>query len=106
MVKCCIILTTTNDEALATFIAMELLSMQLAACVQIDKIESLYIWEGEIKKSPEYRVLIKTIVSSYKDVELYLQKHHNYDTPEIMMLEIDHIEERYLGWISKTNREI
>ena len=95
----CIVITTTDDQEHARFLARSLLDARLAACVQIEPIESLYRWEGTIQSAREYRLQIKTLRALYEKIESMILTQHPYETPEILLLPTEGGLERYLEWI-------
>ena len=56
--KACLILTTTDSLMNAEQIASNLIEMSLAACVQIDKINSYYKFDNKLNNTVEYRLSI------------------------------------------------
>lgn len=75
-------LTTEASEARAEALAEALLERQLAACVALTPLRSLYRWQGELECSQEVQLLIKTHPSQLQDLELAVRELHSYDTPE------------------------
>lgn len=97
----CIVITTCAEKKEADSIAGQLVENKLAACVQISKITSYYTWKGDSKKKPEYRLLIKTKKTLYKEVENYIKKIHRYEVPEIVTIPIQDGSKEYLTWIDE-----
>lgn len=95
-----VVITTAADRDEAGRIAEALLSQSLAACVQFDDIESLYVWKGEVARDPEVRVMIKTRSALYPEVEAAIRAAHSYETPEVIALTVVAGSADYLGWIS------
>ena len=90
--------TATGDDAAS--IAEALVSERLAACVNIlGAIESVYRWEGEIKRDREALMIIKTTAERYQALELRVKNLHSYSTPEIVALKIELGSEDYLTWL-------
>ena len=96
-----IIVTTTDDKKVAVAIAQALLEAKLAACIQINNIDSLFMWNGKLSKIKEFRLLIKTRDSHYSEVEKFILNNHNYDLPQIIKLDITDGLPSYLEWIEK-----
>ncbi|MBU0591545.1 divalent-cation tolerance protein CutA [Candidatus Micrarchaeota archaeon] len=95
-----IVLSTYPDKEKAEAVALTIVENELAACVNIIKIEnSIYRWKGEIKNNPEYLLLIKTTKKAYSQLEMLLKESHPYETPEIVSLEIKHTEKNYAKWV-------
>lgn len=96
--KLCITITTIDKETSAVKLANALIDNNLAACVQIDQIQSIYAWQGKIENTQEYRLTIKTLESLYDNVEEFLKQNHTYDTPEIIKIEIAQTNKAYNKW--------
>ena len=50
----CVILTAVGSQDEADRLAEMLVTRQLAACVQIGSISSVYRWKGKVIKEPEF----------------------------------------------------
>lgn len=90
-----IITTTTDNQEKAKEIATTLITKKIAACVQIDTIQSTYTWEDQLKNTTEYRLSIKTKETLYDEVAVTIRTIHNYQTPEIIATMIRYISEDY-----------
>jgi periplasmic divalent cation tolerance protein len=97
----CQILTAAGSRGEADRLAELLVSRRLAACVQVAAISSCYRWKGEVKKDPEYLLLIKTAAHLYEEVEAAILEDHSYELPEVIQLPIARGLDRYLGWIEE-----
>lgn len=92
-------LTTLNSLPLAEKLATKIIKSKLAACVSISQIQSIYNWEGKIKKEDEFQLLIKTTMIS-KDLLLNLiTLNHPYQLPEIIFVPIIDSNIEYSDWI-------
>ena len=81
-------------------IAKALVENGLAACVNIlDKIESVFSWDGELNEEKEAMLIIKTKQELFDKIKLVIQKLHSYTVPEIIALPIVQADETYLKWI-------
>ncbi len=94
-----IIQTTTNSKDEARNIAKVLLESKLVACVQISKIDSLYIWENEMCEDEEYLIIIKTKKEKFKKIKSKIKELHSYDLPEIISINIDDLSKEYKKYI-------
>lgn len=104
--KYIIIITTTDNKKIASSIAGMLIKAGLAACVQIERIDSFFFWRGQLEEIKEFRLLIKTRDSHYAEVEKSIISHHNYDLPQIIKLNITDGLPAYLEWIhQETSRD-
>ncbi len=97
-----IVQTTTNSYKEAKKIAKILLQKEFAACVQISKIDSLYMWENELCEDKEYLLTIKTKKVHYKKIEREIKENHSYDVPEIIGFDIDKTSKEYKDFIKVT----
>ncbi|MBY9001150.1 MAG: divalent-cation tolerance protein CutA [Candidatus Heimdallarchaeota archaeon] len=78
---------------------------KLAACVQYFPIRSVYSWKGNIERSEEYVLIIKTINTRKKQIVETLQKVHSYELPELTILENDFVTEGYSFWVEQVTSE-
>ena len=100
---CCVILTTTDKKEIAEQIAAKLIESKFAACVQIDLVHSYFYWDGKLCSENEYRLMIKTKKSCYNSVAQKIKDIHNYDLPEIIMVDITGGDDQYLNWLETSS---
>ncbi|MGF1734535.1 divalent-cation tolerance protein CutA [Photobacterium satsumensis] len=100
----CVVMTTFSDDAVGKKIIHSLIEKRLAACVQVQSIESYYHWQGKVNKDLEKLVIIKTTLALYEQVEADILANHDYDTPEIIQLPITAGYSDYLQWIESECR--
>ena len=92
--------TTTGARDTAERIATELVSLRLAACVQIvGPIQSTYRWQGVIEESEEWLCLAKCRADRFADVEALVNELHPYDTPELIATPIVATSTAYGDWL-------
>lgn len=96
-------MTTTDSRENAREIAGDLVSRGLAACVQISRIESHYVWDGEAQHADEYRLMIKTSGDRYADVEAAIRALHGYDLPAIYAITLDPVYAPYERWVAENS---
>ena len=88
-------------------IARALVKHQIVACVNIiDKIESVFSWDGEMMEEKEALMIIKTKKELFADVNRVIQKLHSYNVPEVIAIPIIEADEIYLKWIDHEVREV
>ena len=93
---------TVPDKKIATDITKILLKHKLAACVSmIDKVQSVFSWDGDICEEKEVLMMIKTRRSNYGKIKLVIEDAHPYTVPEIIALPIVDCSEDYLKWMIK-----
>jgi periplasmic divalent cation tolerance protein len=95
-----LVMTTCGDKANAELIAMRLVEMHLAACVQMFPIASVYRWEGAVQQANEWMLLCKIRAADYANVEAAIAAMHPYSTPEIIEIGIEKGAQAYLEWIA------
>ncbi|MGM0564256.1 MAG: divalent-cation tolerance protein CutA [Pseudomonadota bacterium] len=93
------VLSTCESRQQADDIAHQLVAENLAACVQIDSVDSVYRWQGEVESGPEYRLLIKTTAACYDGVEALIHKAHDYAVPQVLQLDISRGLPAYMEWL-------
>jgi len=96
-----IIQTTCKDNTEAKMIATALLETNLAACIQLQNIESVYLWEGTVCENQEVLLSIKTLSSTFSEISECIQELHSYDVAEIIEVEIKRGSKAYLSWIEQ-----
>ena len=97
----CVVLTTTASAEQAEGLAKKVVAERLAACVQVQRIQSYYLWKGEARGDPECLLFIKARQSQYQELEDFIRKNHAYETPEIVQLPITTGFSGYLKWIDE-----
>lgn len=97
----CIVVTTCPNEEEAKRLSLKLVEQQLAACVQLCPITSVYTWEKKTCTDPEIRLTIKTKKHLYQAVEDFIRGHHSYDVPQIIQIPILQGSKAYLEWIDE-----
>jgi periplasmic divalent cation tolerance protein len=95
-----IILTTTDNEEIKNKIVFSLLEKKLAACIQVKEIYSFYLWKGEVEKGKEVLLIIKTLPKLERKVIEEKKKLHNYEIPEIIILD-GKSSEKYIKWMEE-----
>ncbi|MDE6978849.1 MAG: divalent-cation tolerance protein CutA, partial [Helicobacter sp.] len=93
------ILATTANETLARKIAIELVELRLAACVQRTPIISVYRWKGQKCESSEIELAIKTCTCCLNAIKKVLHEDSSYDITQILVCPILHGDEKYLQWL-------
>ena len=77
-----------------------LVEQRLAACVNIlPGMISHYRWQGALERADETVMLIKTRASLAEAVRAQVKERHSYETPAILVLPIESVDQTYLAWI-------
>ena len=102
-----IIITSTDSNKIANKLAEDLINKNLSPCIQITQdIQSIYKWQAEIKKSKEIMLSIKTIKENVEDCKKIILKHHNYEIPEILIMNGEILNNDYIEWFIGDCRKI
>lgn len=97
-----IIQTTCSDKKEAKKLAKHLIEKKLAACVQMIKIKSSYLWEDKFCYDDEILLNIKTKKENFKKIKKEIKKHHSYDVPEIIQIDISNMSKKYLKFMKSS----
>jgi periplasmic divalent cation tolerance protein len=96
-----VVLMTCADQAEATRLAEMLVGAQLAACVQLlPQTESVYRWQGTIRRDTEVLLIAKTTAANLSELEREVRALHSYETPEIVALPVIGGSAPYLEWLA------
>ena len=89
-----------NSEALA--IANELVTQDLAACVNIfDQVHSIYKWDGELHYDKEVILIAKTTELRFQELVEIVKTNHSYECPCIVAVPITDGNPEFLDWVAK-----
>jgi periplasmic divalent cation tolerance protein len=100
-----VIFVTTTDKKEAEKIASFLIKEKLAACVNIiEKINSLFRWQGKVDNAKETLLIIKTRRALVPKLIKKVKSLHSYDVPEIIALPIIAGNKEYLQWLNESTR--
>jgi periplasmic divalent cation tolerance protein len=94
------VFTTIDTEAAARELARQAVEARLAACVQIERIESVYRWDGAVQAGPEYRLLFKTTDFAYDALAALIRAVHPYDQPALWAAAMAQGDPGFLAWIA------
>ena len=93
---------TTSGNKEANFIAKEVVSNRLAACVNLFESKgSIYMWQGSLCQTEETIMIAKLLKTNYPKFEETVKKLHSYETPCIVMIPISDGEKNFLSWIKE-----
>lgn len=92
----------TADEARA--LAHAMVERRLAACAQINAIDSIYRWQGRIEQESEFRVLFKTRADAYAELEAAIRALHPYELPAIHAVPTVRAYGPYAEWVEASTQ--
>ena len=96
--------TTLPSEPQAQQMALAVVEVGLAACVQVSSVHSSYRWQGQVCSEPEWQLSIKTHASNWPALCTWLRQHHPYALPELIALPLVAGEAAYLQWVADNSR--
>lgn len=100
-----VVFVTASSKKEAQNLARGLLRNRLCACVNIvDKIESLFWWEGKIDSASETLLIIKSTKAKLPKIMKLVKSKHSYEVPEVIALPIIGGLKPYLRWIDESIR--
>ena len=103
MNKILLIITTAPNLLLAEQIAKLLIKKDLAACVSIKEIKSIYKWQGSIEENKEFELTIKTLPENLNEIILIVKEKTTYKLPELIYKIFDS-ENSYFQWIKESTK--
>ena len=101
----CVVSTALGTEDEAESLAGALVEAGLAACVQVMHVRSVYRWQGEVKREPEWVLLAKTRSALFSQVEAFIRERHSYELPEILQMPVSGGSPDYLRWLLEATSE-
>jgi periplasmic divalent cation tolerance protein len=96
-----IVIVTAATEEKAEALARAALEARLAACVQLHPIRSLYLWRDRLCDDKETALRFKIRSADFEALRALIRDLHDYETPEILRVEIAEGDADYLGWLEK-----
>jgi periplasmic divalent cation tolerance protein len=93
------VIYSTAPPAQSAMLAKSLLEKNLAACVSITPVRSLYRWKGETCDDEEHLLIIKTRRGLAEAVIQALKAEHPNEVPEIIVLPVIAGHPPYLDWV-------
>lgn len=101
MEKYVIITTLCKDKNVAGKICDTLLNKNLVAGCQVSKVTSKYWYNGGLQLANEYKLEFRTVESFFDLIEAEIKELHDYETPEISMVEIRNASDEFIEWINQ-----
>ena len=100
-----IIYVPCKDEEEARSIGKQVVEKKLAFCANvIPRIYSYYFLENKVQEDTEALLLLKTH-SEFDLVKNEIEKLHSYDTPAILKIPIEKVNEKYNDWSKQVNSD-
>ncbi len=100
-----ILVLSTCPQEKAAELAELLVKERVAACVNVvEKVVSVYFWEGELNRDAESLLLIKTTPDRLEALTSAILGAHPYEVPEVVAVDIAGGNSRYLDWVAEMTR--
>ena len=94
------VVTTCATQDEAQRIGEALVAARLAGCVQIHSpITSIYRWQGQVERSEEWLLVVKTLPQRFDAVAAAIRQQHSYQTPQIIGIPVVEGTEDYVAWL-------
>lgn len=100
----CVVYTTV-PRAGAAGLARSLIGRNLAACVNMTAVRSLYRWNGAFCDEKEQLLIIKTRTGLADRLVAAIRAGHPYEVPEIIVLPVIAGHGPYLDWVYGETRD-
>ena len=98
--KYIIVQTHTNKKQVYEDISRSLIEKRMGACVNVyPSVLSIYRYKNQVVEDNEYLIHVKATSDKFTEIRKIIERLHNYETPEIISLEILEGNEKYLKWI-------
>ncbi len=102
-----IIISTYPDLESAEDAAKYLIKeKRLAACVNLVKIESRYIWKDKFEASGEYLAVFKTTQEKMEELKKQVESRHPFNAPEVVEIAVFDMNKKYLDWLNNVTSGI
>ena len=98
-----LVVTTVGSREEAQALARAIVHLQLATCAQIEPIDSIYRWRGEVFEDSEFRVLFKTQPSQWTQIEAAIRARHPYELPAIHAIATVAADPVYAAWVAENS---
>jgi periplasmic divalent cation tolerance protein len=106
MERVVLVYTTYPSLVEAEKAGRSVVEQRLAACVNIlPGMVSHYWWDGKVQRGEEVVMFVKTRASFADRVRKVMKAEHPHETPAIMVIPVESVEDTYLRWImAETDR--
>ncbi|MEM0233667.1 MAG: divalent-cation tolerance protein CutA [Candidatus Nezhaarchaeales archaeon] len=100
-----VVLITFPSKEEAYKVGRKLVEEGLAACVNvIEKVRSLFIFEGKFEECDEALAIVKTKLDVLQRLIEAVKSMHSYSVPEVIAIPIIAGYEHYLKWLEESIR--
>ncbi len=93
------LVTTVGSADDARRLADAAVAQRLAACVQIEAIESVYRWQGAVQHDAEWRLWFKTTAEALPALRAWLSTAHPYELPAVFAIDLAAPSPAFADWV-------
>jgi periplasmic divalent cation tolerance protein len=105
MAKDVLVVLVTCPPEKAQAIAGALVEERVAACVNVvPSLSSVYRWKGAVHNEAEALLLVKTSKDRFEDLKQAVLRHHPYELPEVIAIQVDRGHAPYLEWVIESSQ--
>lgn len=98
-----VVFCTVGKADEAEYLARELVDRRLAACVNVlSPVTSVYRWRGDVERSEETLLVIKTTAERFEALRETIVAQHGYDVPEVIAVPVSAGHAPYLAWLEES----
>ena len=102
-----VVIMTVPDVHTAEAVVGNVVAERLAACASIlPGVTSVFWWEGEVQRSSEVLVVMKTPAERVEALISRAAELHPYDVPELLALPVENGLSEYLAWVGRECRVV
>ena len=102
---CCEVVVTAADADWLAGFTRRLVSDRLAACGHVvERIRSVYRWDGAVQDEPEARVALHTRTALVPEIVARADAEHPYEVPCVLALPVAAGNPAYLDWVRAETR--
>ena len=95
-----VVSTTVATQEDAQRLAAEAVGTRLAACVQVEPVQSHYRWDGRDCEQAEWRLSCKTLPAAAPRLCQWLRAQHPYELPQLLT-QLVLAEPDYAQWVAQ-----
>lgn len=98
------LVTTVGSADDARRLADAAIAQRLAACVQVEAIESVYRWQDAVQHDAEWRLWFKTTAAALPALRAWLRSAHPYQLPASFVLGLSDPSPDFADWVQAESR--
>ncbi len=104
MAKDVLVVLVTCPPNQAEAIANALVEERVAACVNVvPSLHTVYRWKGAVQHESEAMLLVKTTKDRFEALKQAVLRHHPYELPEVIAIQVDRGHAPYLEWVIESS---